>query len=737
MAQSHRYSTDVVEKDDDTELLRKLKKAWGYDSSSPLRVIGKLFKRSTPSGNAFNFLGDLRSTVTFDNLEYPIEIDRSGRNIDIIYVQPSDAKTINQIADKGDWVIANVAFSPKSERAKKGNLFALMVESNIDVLRELPDAAALEMIIGDKTYIEHKVVDFYRNKHSDEIDSANQQLSIKAELEHKAVKERYDNQSSKFETDIKKLIESKSKLQAQLDSSDQEKQQLEKKVAQLSQTVSRKSSELSDLESSYSSRKNTMESNLKRLNNFVTDRAEQLSKLDLVSDSDLDTLLGRGSAVEDDKPSVSFSEAMDGDFEKSVSYIQSYLYAKDIYYKKSLLKDFFALIRTNDLVILAGDSGSGKTNLVKAMADAVGGESIIIPVKPNWTGSEDLLGYYNPLEKKYLSTPFLDALIKASKHPETPYFICLDEMNLARVEYYFADFLSLLEERSESPEIYLYSDSEADHTLAEFNTFLKLTDSVISESGKEDVDDYISLLKDEAINSSLNKICGFNGGDSLIKYHAHLRRLLSGFLNTPSSIRFPENVRVIGAINVDETTHYLSPKILDRAHVVRFGSPLLGDFSEIEKEIEQFENLDGPLKFDICDMGIRASYPKFDRSQPFASFIIEITEKFLDKLGLEVGFRTVRQALNYREELLKFEDNEDIIINNFIRHKILPKMMFDGEISVGETTKKDVLSAFKEFMAQRLSSLDGMAGIDYCVDEIERVIENARANNWVVNYWSK
>jgi len=737
MTENLRYSPDVLEKDDDKELLRKLKRAWGYDSSGPLRIIGKLVEKSTPNGGTFSSLRDLRSTVTFDELKYPIEMDRLVRDPNIIYVSPADAKTINQIAGEGEWVIANVAFSPKSERTKSGNLFALMVTGSIDFLTEIPAAASREMAIDDRTYFEHRVVDFYRNKHSDEIDSAKQQLTNKAALEHKTVKERYDNESSKFETDIKKLIERTSNLQTQLDGSNQEKQRLENKVAQLSQTVSRKSSELSDLENSYSSRRITMESNLKRLNNFVTDRAEQLSKLDLVSDSDLDTLLGKASFVEDDKPSVSFSEAMDGDFEKSVSYIQSYLYAKEIYYKKSLLKDFFALIRTNDLVILAGDSGSGKTNLVKAMADAVGGKSIIIPVKPNWTGSEDLLGYYNPLEKKYLSTPFLDALIEASKHSETPYFICLDEMNLARVEYYFADFLSLLEERSESPEIYLYSDSEADHTLAEFNTFLKLTDDVISKAGNEDVYDYISLLKDETINSSLNKICGFNGGDSLIKYHAHLRRLLSGFLNTPSSIRFPENVRVIGTINVDETTHYLSPKILDRAHIVRFGSPLLGDFSEIEKEIERFENLDGPLKFDICDMGLRTSYPKFDRSQPFASFIIEITEKFLDKLGLEIGFRTVRQALNYREELLNFEDNEDIIINNFIRHKILPKMMFDGEISVGGTTKKDILSAFGAFMAQRLSSLDGETGIDYCVDELERVIENARANNWVVNYWSK
>ena len=81
--------------------------------------------------------------------------------------------------------------------------------------------------------------------------------------------------------------------------------------------------------------------------------------------------------------------------------------------------------------------------LVKSFADAIGGKAFIIPVKPNWTSAEDLLGYYNPLEKKYLATPFLEALLEAQNNPTIPYFICLDEMNLARIEYYFADFLSL------------------------------------------------------------------------------------------------------------------------------------------------------------------------------------------------------------------------------------------------------------------------------------------------------
>jgi 5-methylcytosine-specific restriction endonuclease McrBC GTP-binding regulatory subunit McrB len=347
------------------------------------------------------------------------------------------------------------------------------------------------------------------------------------------------------------------------------------------------------------------------------------------------------------------------------------------------------------------------------------------------------LGYYNPLEKKYLSTPFLDALIEASQNPDTPYLICLDEMNLARVEYYFADFLSLLEERSELPDIYLYSDAEADHTLSEFKTFLRLIDDVKLSTGKENIDDYLGLLKDEEVNEAIHKICGFNSGDSLIKYHSHLRRILSGFLNTPSSIEFPANVRIIGSINVDETTHYLSPKILDRAHVIRFGSPLLYDWSAIENEIEDFDDVDAPLLFEMRDLGIRAQYPRFDRSDEFAQIIIDITGKFLNKLGVEIGFRTVRQALNYRNELKHFGINEKVILNNFILHKILPKLMFDGEQISGEVQKKNVLEAFRNHIAEILAELEEQMSVDYCINDLDRVIENAKANNWVVNYWSK
>ena len=245
------------------------------------------------------------------------------------------------------------------------------------------------------------------------------------------------------------------------------------------------------------------------------------------------------------------------------------------------------MIQTNDLIILAGESGSGKTNLVKSFADAIGGKAFIIPVKPNWTSAEDLLGYYNPLEKKYLSTPFLEALIEAQNNPTIPYFICLDEMNLARVEYYFADFLSLLEERNEIPEIKLYSEDETSHILSELKNVLELIETTKEKYQKKNIINFIKLLQDEEINKELTRVCGLSDKDSLIKYHTDIRRMINGILRIPPKLKFPKNVRIIGAINIDETTHYLSPKILDRAHIMKFDSPLLFNWSQITDEIEE------------------------------------------------------------------------------------------------------------------------------------------------------
>lgn len=608
---------------------------------------------------------------------------------------------------------------------------------NLELLTELPfDLKELPEIEG-KAYIEKEIFNFYLNKSSNEIENQKQKNLEKVRSEFEEQVSKFDEQKKELEQRVDDLQETEGGLDLTINDLKVKQESISTDIKQADKELMHKGIELKELTQTYKDRKNRMENNLNRLNTFIREKAKKLSKLELVSDSDLSRLLGEMKAQNSGKEMVDFHEDLNGDFNQAIKHIQAYLYKKDIYYKQDLLKDFFALLRTNDLIILAGDSGSGKSNLVKSMADAIGGISVILPVKPNWTGAEDLLGYYNPLEKKFLTTLFLDTLIEASHNPDVPYLICLDEMNLARVEYYFSDFLSLLEERSKIPDIYLYSDSEASHTLSEFKTFLQLIDEVRIRNGKESIEDFIGLLKNEDTNLALHKICGFHEGDSLLKYHSQLRRILSGFINTPSSILLPENVRIIGAINVDETTHYLSPKILDRAHVIRFTNPLLYDWESIEQEVDTSIDALHPIKFEIQDLGVRKEYPKFDRENEFAKVIIEITKKFLDKLGVEFGLRTIRQALNYYQEFSHFENNDKIILNNFILHKVLPKMMFDGEKAVGEVAKKDILISLKNYLEQQLSMLSHLDNIELCINEFDRVIENAKSNDWVVNYWSR
>ena len=111
-------------------------------------------------------------------------------------------------------------------------------------------------------------------------------------------------------------------------------------------------------------------------------------------------------------------------------------------------------MQTKPLVILPGISGTGKTRLTRLYADAVFGDRwpgqdndhyLLVAVQPDWHNARDLLGYYNALTNRFHPTPFLRFLQRAAADPATPYFVCLDEMNLARPEYYLAPILSALE----------------------------------------------------------------------------------------------------------------------------------------------------------------------------------------------------------------------------------------------------------------------------------------------------
>ncbi|MEQ9236913.1 McrB family protein [Coleofasciculus sp. E2-BRE-01] len=142
--------------------------------------------------------------------------------------------------------------------------------------------------------------------------------------------------------------------------------------------------------------------------------------------------------------------------EPSFTEICQKIHSRGLRISDSTLRRYHLALKSRKFVILSGISGTGKTWLTKAYTDAVEAEYLLVPVAPNWMTNEDLLGYLSPIDNKYHDTDFSTFLEKAEeeyqqaqveKRTPKPYHLVLDEMNLARVEYYFAKFLSVMEVR--------------------------------------------------------------------------------------------------------------------------------------------------------------------------------------------------------------------------------------------------------------------------------------------------
>ncbi|GAV35501.1 hypothetical protein ROTAS13_03177 [Roseomonas sp. TAS13] len=245
------------------------------------------------------------------------------------------------------------------------------------------------------------------------------------------------------------------------------------------------------------------------------------------------------------------------------------------------------------------------------------------------------------------------------------------------------------------------------------------------------------LLKNEDANRLLHQLGGFQDAESVLLHHARLRRALAAIVRTPTSLRFPPNVRIIGAINIDETTHYLSPKVLDRVHVLRFRNPVLTDWEGLEAEIEELAlDLDQPLRLSARDLGSRADYPPFDRTDADAGFLAEQARQHLDPLGVEFGLRGIRQAVNYIREAKLCGIGRQAALNNVVLHKILPKLMLDtGRVGGDGRNKRNILIALRDSLATQMVGLDLGTVTESCVDALDRVIAAAEGNNGIANYW--
>lgn len=262
--------------------------------------------------------------------------------------------------------------------------------------------------------------------------------------------------------------------------------------------------------------------------------------------------------------------------------------------KDDSILSYLTALRTKPFMLLAGISGTGKSRIVRKLAfkacpkelqDKDGtepGNYCMIEVKPNWHDSTELLGYWSNLNKRYMFTKFAKFLVKAKMYPNVPFFVCLDEMNLAPVEQYLAEFLSVLETRKsveeEDGSIVIKSGVLIDKEY--FRSIGK-----VGKGGKEqgfatcknDRDIYMKLF--DIVDEEEMKAVPQNEETSLLD----------------TGLSLPENIFVIGTVNMDDTTHQFSRKVIDRAMTIEMNGGALKDIFSDKDDLTYTEN---PLTMD-------------------------------------------------------------------------------------------------------------------------------------------
>ncbi len=227
---------------------------------------------------------------------------------------------------------------------------------------------------------------------------------------------------------------------------------------------------------------------------------------------------------------------------------------------------YMAAIKTKPFLILGGFSGTGKSLLVKSLAfttcpcdgvlntsETSPGNYLQVSVKPNWHDATDITGFRSSVNRNYYVTDFMRFLVKAKLHPNVPFFVCLDEMNLAPVEEYFADFLSVIESRKRKKDGTIVTDAIVPASVFndkdyadDFDVFLKIGLKPINEV--KDITEFTAKVKESDSDES-----EFFEQSWLVE---ELKR---------DGLTIPQNVIIIGTVNMDDTTNSFSRKVIDRA----------------------------------------------------------------------------------------------------------------------------------------------------------------------------
>lgn len=361
--------------------------------------------------------------------------------------------------------------------------------------------------------------------------------------------------------------------------------------------------------------------------------------------------------------------------------------------------NYLTALRTKPFMLLAGISGTGKSRIVRKLAQATITEELqrtngytggdfandrwklhspanfeLIQVKPNWHNSMDVIGYLSNIPSPhYVFTPFIEFIVKAWQYPEVPFFLCLDEMNLAPVEEYFAEFLSAIESRSFEDKEYM-----TDPIIKPFNSF-----------GEDVAKMMVNTLFPNFTAADKNSFLG--------KIVDHLET---------KGLTLPKNLIVIGTVNMDETTFSFSRKVLDRAMSVEMNEVNYDSFlndttdDDLKAIVQAFEdNKDADLNALLVDRHIEAKEIIDDLGDD-AKFAIDYLKRInalLEGTPFKLGYRAANEALIYLQASQEFGHTDRIAaLDNFTLMKILSRIEGDEsklKITDSEADKERIANA--------------------------------------------
>lgn len=307
----------------------------------------------------------------------------------------------------------------------------------------------------------------------------------------------------------------------------------------------------------------------------------------------------------------------------------------------SLMTMLIAGLLTKPLAILAGVSGTGKSRMVRHLAyktcldedlkpsdESAPGNFKMVQVKPSWHDSADLLGYRSAVNEKheYVSTDFVKFVLKAHAYPNTPFFVCLDEMNLAPVEHYFAEFLSACESIRKI-------DGKNEWTSDPIVAATDFDNDVLNLGG-----DVLFESADAALDAALKKT------------KARIEK---------EGLFIPRNLFVVGTVNMDDSTGGFSRKVLDRAMTIVMNEVNLEDLKKEDKDL----TLSDDNLFTTAEIAKFINRADFDKDMLENGFIeqLEDIRLKLAKTPFALAYRFARETCMYKKALLSILDAAEVV----------------------------------------------------------------------------